>query len=300
MKYKNISKNKIEMIKYDPISLLIYIIIIIIIYFVLAFILKILELYFTLPIFYVFNEYVLNHPFLIIPKIIYYIIYSTQVIVFLSIVLSIIIIILLVLYVIRFILLFMIPVFPIPIGIIMYYAIPPFVQLDEAGIFKLIDNIFEAIFKNIPFLGKIFINITKTLITFSKDKFVDLVKETNPDVELDKSQFNKVFIERFMNQDNSNNKDFKEILKDSKIIIKEYIEKFEENTNKKSNFYNKTKIAMNKTLEAESYKSYDSSLPSMSIIEIMTTALNNRAKSFTTKVSNIGDDIKLETSKTAD
>lgn len=288
------------MIKYDPISLLIYIIIIIIIYFILAFILKILELYFTLPIFYVFNIYVLNHPFLIIPKILYYIIYSTQVIVLFSVILSIIINILLVLYVIRIILLFMIPVFPIPIGIIMYKIIPPFVQLDEAGIFKLIDNIFEALIKNIPFLEKIFINISKTLITFSKDKFIDLVKEINPDVELDKSQFNKVFIERFMNKDNNNNKDFKEILKDSKIIIKEYIEKFEENTNKNSNFYNKTKIAMNKALEAESYKSYDSSLPSMSIIEIMKTALNNRAKTFTTKVSNIGDDIKLEISKTAD
>lgn len=289
------------MIKYDPISLLIYIIIIIIVYVVIGLILKIFEYYLMLPFFVYFNRYVIQHPLLIIPRIIYSIIYSTYAIIFISVTLAIIIIILIVLYIIRFILLEIIVKIPFVgfIGPIMYNVIPPFIQLDNAGIFKLIDNIIEALFKNIPFLEKFYINISKILILFSKDKIIDLIQEINPNMELDKSQFNKVFIERFMNNDN-NKKDFNEILKDSKIKIKDYIEKFEESNNKNSLFYNKTKNAIDKALAAETYKSYDSSLPNMTLIEIMKTALNNNTIVFTKRASIIGDNLKLETSKTAD
>jgi hypothetical protein len=181
----------------------------------------------------------------------------------------------------------------------MYYAIPPFVQLDEAGIFKLIDDILSAIFKYFPSLKNLSINMAKILIIFSKDKFLDLIKEINPNIDLNNSEFNKLFIERFMNEDN-NDKEIKDILKDSKIKMKEYIEKFEESSKQNSQFYNNTKKAIDKGLAAESYKSYNSTLPNMSLIEIMTTALNNNATSFTKKAGTIADNIKLETSKTAD
>jgi len=287
------------MIKYDPISLLIYIIIIIIIYFVLALIFKFFEYYLMLPIFNNFNLYIMRHSLLLIPRLIYNIIYCTQAVVFASVALSVIVVVLIILYIIRFILLFLIPNFPIPIGVIMYYAIPPFVQLDDAGIFKLMDDILTALFKYFPFLQNIIINIIKILTIFSKDKFLDLVKEINPNIDLDKSQFNKVFIERFMNDENKD-KDIKDILKDSKIKMKEYIESFEEKSNQNSAFYNNTKKSMKQALDAETYKSYDSILPNMTLIEIMTTALNNSATSFTKKAGTIADNVKLETSKTAD
>jgi len=286
------------MIKNDPISIMIYIIIGIIIYFVLAGIFKFFEYYLMLPVF-VGLEPVINHKLLFIPKIIYSIIYSTQVIVFLSIILAIIVIVLIFLYIIRFILLFMIPSFPIPIGIILYEVIPPFKQLDEAGIFKLIEDIISTVFKFFPFLQLTVIKIIKILIIFSKKNFIDLIKELNPDLDLDNSEFSKIFIEEFMNDDNKDKK-ADDIIKESKKKITEYIENFEESSKQNSKFYDDTKKAMENQLAAESYKSYDSVLPNMNLINIMTTALNNNTTTFTKKTSTIADRIKLELSKTAD
>ena len=289
------------MIKYDPISLMIYVIIIIIIYFVIAVILKFFEYYLMLPIFNDFNNYVIEHPLLLFPRLIYSLIYATAVISIATSLFTLIITVLIILYITRNVLLFMIPKIPIPIGIIIYETVPPFIQLEEAGIFNLIDNIIEALFKSIPFLQKFIINFSKIMVTFSRDKFLDLVKEVNPDIELDKSQFNKVFIERFMNTDNIyQNKSIKDIIKESKIKMKKYIEKFEEESNQNSRFYNNTKKAINQELEAENYKGYTSILPNMTLIEIMTTALNNNTSSFTKKAGTIADSLKLETSKTAD
>jgi hypothetical protein len=254
-----------------------------------------------LPIFNDFNNYVLEHPLLLFPRIIYSIIYATAVISVATSLFTLIVTVLFILYVIRIVLLFLIPNIPIPIGIIIYETVPPFKQVEEAGIFNLIDNIIEALFKAIPYLQKFIINFSKIMVTFSKDKFLDLVKEVNPNIELDKSQFNKVFIERFMNTDNiDKNKSIKDIINESKIKMKEYIEKFEEESNQNSRFYNNTKKAINQQLEAETYKGYNSILPNMSLIEIMTTALNNSTNTFTKKAGTIADNIKIETSKTAD
>lgn len=283
---------------------MIYIIIIIIIYFVLAAILKFLEYYLMLPIFNDFNNLVIMHPILLIPRLLYSIIYSTQAIVFNSIVLVIIILLLLILYLFRFILLIIIPfiyiIFPIPFGIVIYEIVPPFRQLEDAGIFKLMDDIGTAIIKYFPSINLFIIKFINLIVTFSKDKFLDLVKEVMPDVELDKSQFNNVFVERFMNNEIDKEASMKDVLKDSKIKIREFIEKFEENAKQNSNFYNYTKNAINQGLAAETYKSYDSKLPNMTLIEIMTTALKNISKTFNNKTSTVVDNLKLEISKTAD
>lgn len=193
----------------------------------------------------------------------------------------------------------MIPSFPIPIGIILYEVIPPFKQLDEAGIFKLIEDIISTVFKFFPFLQLTVIKIIKILIIFSKKNFIDLIKELNPDLDLDNSEFSKIFIEEFMNDDNKDKK-ADDIIKESKKKITEYIENFEESSKQNSKFYDDTKKAMENQLAAESYKSYDSVLPNMNLINIMTTALNNNTTTFTKKTSTIADRIKLELSKTAD
>jgi len=286
--------------KYDPISIMIYVIIIIIIYVVLGIILKFFEYYLMLPIFNDFNEYVLNHSLLLFPRILYAILYSTYLIIFVSAIFAAIIKFLIILYVLRFILLFLIPVFPIPIGVIMYAIIPPFVQFEEAGIFTFIDNIIASVFKSFPSLEKKAQDIIQITTSFTKDKFLDLVKEANPNVELDNSQFGKVFVERFINGNEDSKKSFNEKLKESKEKIKEFIENFEEKPNKNSQFYNSTKKAMSQALDAETYKSYDSTFPNMSYVEIMTTALNNSVNSFKTKAATIGDNVKIETSRTAD
>lgn len=297
------------MIKLDPISLVVYAIIIIIIYFVVGIVLKMIELFLLLPVFNDFNNLVIMHVALFPLRLLHSILYATTVVVNMAILLTIIIFVLLVLYLLRFIFLKIVPIiilpfppFVLPFGIVIYNTVPPFKQLEDAGIFKLMDDIGDAIINLFPSIGKFFLKFIEINITFSKDKFLDLVKTINPSLELDRKQFDKVFIERFV--DKNKDKSVAEIYKSSHGQIKDILEFFDEkqkeDAKEKSKFYIETKKALEQAVAADSYKSYKSSLPNMTYIDKMTTSFNNKSDSFSKTLFSITDIMTLELSRTID
>jgi len=297
------------MIKMDPISLLVYVIIIIIIYFVIAFVTKIIELYLLLPIFNDFNQLVIMHPVLFPLRLLHSILYMTQIVVFMSILLTIIIFILLILYLLRFIFLKIVPVlilpfppFVLPFGIVIYNTVPPFKQLEDAGIFKLMDDIGDAIINLFPFIGKFILKFIELNVVFSKDKFLDLVKAINPSLELDRKQFDNVFIERFVdkNKDKSAAEIYKESLSQIQDIVEYFDEKQKQDTKEKSQFYIETKKAIDESILADNYKSYKSTLPNMSLIDNMTTSISNKSDTFSKQLFSIVDIMTLELTRTID
>lgn len=250
--------------KTDPISILVYIILGIILYYCIGIIVKVLYLYLSLPPFSYFQMYTFgtNNPIMIIPNILWSIIYSTQLLLFVTVVFVIIMVVLFILYII-WLILQKIPIF----GPIILSAVPPFRQFEEAGIFQLISDVLETISTWLPrSIVKMFGRLFLVIVKFTKDKIIDIAKAIKPDLELQTSDIDVVLnkMEKFENQ---------EIKSLHKADTLEYI---------------------NEGNLAEKYKSLTSITPELSEIDRMSIAFNNEVKKMDIQFQNIKKNIKIE------
>lgn len=265
-------------LKMDPISIIVYLIICIILYFCIAIIFKIIYLYLLLPPFSKFRIHTFDQdPLMIIPLLLWDIIYATPVMIFMNTVFVIIIIILLVLYILWIILKSIWLIGPI------FLALPPFKQLEDAGIFQLIDDMKNAIITWLPksivkMLGRLFMLIIK----FTKDKIIDIVKFINPGVKLESSKIDEIL-------DSMN---------------KSGIEKFENNVEKFENkdvpnlFRIDTNTAINQKNDADRYKNLEIITPDMQIYDRTYIIFNNEMKKINLQLYGISNNIKADLATT--
>lgn len=253
--------------KTDPISILVYIILGIILYYCIGIIVKILYLYLCIPPFSYYQKYTFgfNNPLMILPIIIWSILYSTQVLILVTAVFVIILVVLFIIYII-WIILQKIPIF----GPVILDNVPPFKQFEEAGIFQLITDIMDTIAKWLPksvvkMFGKLFL----VIVRFTKDRIIDIAKAIKPDLELKPSEIDNIInkMENFANP--------------------------EDNI---ANLYkNNTLKYIDERNQAETYKSLISITPEMSEQDRMNVIFQNEVKKMDIQFNNMNNNIKLET-----
>jgi len=252
--------------KTDPISIIVYIIIGIILYYCIGIIVKLLYLYLCIPPFSYFRKYTFgfNNPLMILPIIIWSILYSTFVLIAITSVFVIILVVLIIIYII-WIILKKIPIF----GPIILETVPPFKQLEEAGIFQLITDIIDTIARWLPksvvkMFGKLFFIIVK----FTKDRIIDIAKAIKPELELKPSEIDNMLssMENFANPQDTVNV-----------------------------FKQKTLQYIDERNLAETYKSLISITPEMSEYDRMNVIFQNEAKKMNIQLGNVSYNIKIET-----
>lgn len=167
---------------------------------------------------------------------------------------------------------------PIPfIGDIIIDVIPPIKQFEQAKIFELIDNMISYL--PLPF-GKMITVMFVELISFTKDKIIDFAMLLVPSLKLEESQID-VLLDKIKHRNESfENK-----------RTSENIESFENKT-----FISDTKISMNQAHHANKFKSVESILPNMEMTDRMQIAFNNEYKKIELQLKNTPNNIKLSTS----
>lgn len=252
--------------KTDPISIIVYIIIIFILYYCIGIIIKVIYWYLLIPPFSYFREYTFgtSNPAMIIPTLIWSVLYSTVAIVCITIIFVFILVVVFIIYIIWMIL-NKIPIF----GPIILATVPPFRQFEEAGIFKLIDDMGEAVAKWLPksfvkMLGRMFM----ILVRFTKDKIIDIAKLIKPELELKPSEIDAILdgMEGFANPEDAKNL--------HKIMSLEALEQ--------------------RNL-ADRYRSLASITPDMSEQDRMSIIFDNEVKKMQIQFDNMNNNIKLET-----
>lgn len=256
--------------KTDPISLLVYIIILILLYVFIGIIVSTFVMIMYLPFFSGFKKYSFtNNPvWIVFFQLPYKILYSVTMIVIMTIVFVIVLFFILVVYVIwKFLLTLG------PIGGILIPIIPPIQQFKDAGIFDLIDNIISYL--PLPFV-KMSLSIFIEMISFSKDKIVDIAKAINPAIEIDADKIDEILL---------------------KIRAGDNVEKFENDKEKSKNIFVKnTEKSISQNALAEKYKSAKSISLDTDMSERMSTIFSNEFKKIQIELNNTPNSIKLNTS----
>ena len=260
--------------KTDPISILVYIIIGIILYYCIGIITKVCYLYLCIPPFSYYRQYAYDsNPVMILPNILWSILYAVPVIVAISCVFAILLFFILLMYIIWKVLQ-MIPIF----GFIIINTVPPFKQFEEAGIFKLIDDIGATIVKWLPkSVVKMFGRLFLVIVKFTKDKIIDIAKAIKPDLELKPGEIDAILEkEAFVN-------------KEEHFINKDEAEKEAKNLHKLQSLE-----AIDQKILAERYKSLTSITPDMGEQDRMSIIFNNEFKKIQVQLNNTSDNIKIE------
>lgn len=246
----------------DPISIMVYIILFIILYFCFAIIFKICYLYLSLPPFAAFRTYTYDwgQPLMFIVLGIWELLYWTPVMIAVAVIFAIILLIIIIIYVI-WLILKNIPI----IGFVIIATVPPFRQFEEAGIFKLLEDIQNAVVKWLPKnVAKMFGRIFLIIVKFTKDKIIDIAKLIKPDLQLNSSEIDVIL--------------GKEAFENPTVDI------HRENTSKAIDMKN----------EADKYKSLDSITPNMEMQDRMSVIFNNEAKKIQITLNNTPNNMKLQ------
>ena len=261
------AKKEKRYLKKDAISILVYIIVGILLYYIIGILLKISYLFLGLPPFCPFrNNVFINNPLALLLNFIHAILYSTPILIIMHTLFMIVLVIVFIIWVI-WIILNKIPIFgPAILG-----SVPPFREFEEAGIFRLIENISKYISVVIPksiLQGLVLIYIE--LLSFSKERITDFILLANPDAEL-------------------NDKTFDDII--STIKSASGVETFE---NKKPDnmFFKKSKEAIEEKNVADNYKSIISVKPNMDITDRLMISFENEMNRVQVKLDNIPNNVK--------
>jgi|688.fasta_scaffold444774_2 hypothetical protein len=248
----------------DPISIMVYIILFIILYFCFAIIFKICYLYLSLPPFAAFKTYTYDwgQPLMFIVLGIWELLYWTPLMIAIAVIFAIIILVIVIIYVI-WLILQNIPI----IGFVIIATVPPFRQFEEAGIFKLLEDIQNAIVQWLPKnVAKMFGRLFLIIVKFTKDKIIDIAKLIKPDLQLNASEIDVILgKEAFENPT-------------------EAVDIHRENTSKAIDMKN----------EADKYKSLDSITPNMEMQDRMSVIFNNEAKKIQITLNNTPNNMKLQ------
>lgn len=206
--------------------------------------------------------------------------------------------------------------------------VPPLRRFERAGIFRLVDDVFETISKIMPTnwvigLMMIFLDIAR----FATGQIIDISKLFNPDLDLEPSKFVawidclkseirrhpdkftwKAFKKRIEERGSSEELGFKcefpETSKTENFANKETKEekenkkqeKAEQNIDKikvKDMFTIDTTDMIKVKSEADMYKNFSTITPDMSMTERMSTIFSNQMKKIKVGVGNIDDNVKL-------
>lgn len=251
--------------KTDPISLLVYAVIFLMLYIFIGIIVSVFIMILSLPIFIPFRKYTFdNNPLNFVPFALWKICYATTILCIMCSIFAVVMFFVLIIYIIWKIL----KTFGI-IGDLFINIIPPLKQFDDAGIFKLIDNMIGYL--PLP-IFKMITSMFVELIRFTKDKIIDIATELVPSIKLEPSK-----IDELLSKVKENN-----------------VEHFENAP--VSPFITNTKDSIKQNNNAEKYKNNISILPDMEMSERLKIVFNNEFKKIDTQLRNIQDDIKLYSS----
>ena len=199
--------------------------------------------------------------------------YSTVAIIWVTIIFVIILVVVFIIYII-WLILNKIPIF----GPIILSSVPPFKQFEEAGIFKLIDDMGEAIARWLPkSFVKMILRMFMILVRFTKDKIIDIAKLIKPELELKPSEIDA-------------------ILDGMDKPKKETKEGFENKETEAVNVHKKLSLeALEQRNLADRYRSLASITPDMSEQDRMSIIFDNEVKKMQIQFDNMNNNIKLET-----
>ncbi len=248
----------------DPISILVYAILIIILYFCIGLIMKICYLYLLLPPFSAFRNYTYDwgQPLMFLPLALWEILYCTPAMLVMAIILTILLLVIIIVYIL-WLILKNIPI----IGWVIIEAVPPFKQFEEAGIFKLLEDLQTTIATWLPKnVGKMFGRIFLIIVKFTKDKIIDIAKLIKPDLQLNPSEIDAILAkEGFQNPEKP-------------------VDEFKKGTLEVLDMKN----------QADKYKSLQSITPDMEMQERMAAIFENEAKKMQITLNNTPNNIKIE------
>jgi hypothetical protein len=249
----------------DPISIMVYAILIIILYFCIALIMKICYLYLLLPPFSAFRQYTYDwgQPLMFIVLALWEILYCTPLMIAMAIIFTILLLVIIIVYIL-WLILKNIPI----IGWVIIEAVPPFKQFEEAGIFKLLEDLQNTIALWLPKnVGKMFSRIFLIIVKFTKDKIIDIAKLIKPDLQLNASEIDA-------------------------ILGKEGFKNPEEGVDA---FKKGTLEAIDMKNQADKYKGLQSITPDMEMQDRMAAIFSNEAKKIQITLNNTPNNFKIET-----
>lgn len=247
----------------DPISLMVYAILFIILYFCIALICKICYLYLLLPPFSAFRQYTYDwgQPLMFVVLALWEILYCTPAMLCMTIIFTILILVIIIVYIL-WLVLKNIPI----VGFIIIQTVPPFRQFEEAGIFKLMEDLQNTIAKWLPKnVGKMFGRIFLIIVRFTKDKIIDIAKLIKPDLQLNPSEIDAIL--------------GREAFENEKAV----------DIHKKG-----TLEVIDMKNEADKYKTLESITPNMEMQDRMSVIFNNEAKKVQINLNNTPNNIKIE------
>lgn len=266
------SKQEGSTLKTDAISIIVYIVIGVLLYYIIGILLKSGYLFLTLIQVYEFRDWVfVRNPIAMPLNFIYAIIYSMLAMMFMHTIFMIVLVLVVVIYVIWSILK---DVFII--GSIIRSSFP-FQQFDEAGIFRLIDNILIYISKVLPKSAlKAILLIYLELLLFAKSRIIHFIQLANPDAKVDGQAFDE----------------FAEGLKAANGV-----ETFENKKKPTNIFFETTKQSIEQKGIADAYKSTISVKPNMNIIDRLSISFQNEMNKTQIPLNNVESTVTNEVSK---
>jgi hypothetical protein len=227
---------------------------------------KICYLYLLLPPFSAFRQYTYDwgQPLMFIVLGVWEVLYCTPVMIVMAVIFTILLLVIIIVYIL-WLVLQNIPI----IGWVIIQTVPPFKQFEEAGIFKLLEDLQNTIATWLPKnVGKMFGRIFLIIVKFTKDKIIDIAKLIKPDLQLNASEIDAILgKEGFQNPEEN------------------VVNKFKQNTLEVIEMKN----------QADKYKSLQSITPDMEMQDRMVAIFQNEAKKIQITLNNTPNNFKIET-----